>query len=846
MVRLHLRRRGIQVLAAVGALLASVDYGSAQSSRPDSSWIGQTVVKTTPKVQLRAFNKTTGRTEVVGDMVTLDARVDHIQGDWVWVRTLDQEGWVQTSDVVLSTQAVPYFTRRIQADPQDAFAFSQRAGAWLDKGEPENAHADMSEALRLNPTDANTWHNRGVVRQSLGQYDRAIADYNEAMRLEADQPLYYNHRGESRHFLRDYDRAIADYTEAIRLLPGYATAYSNRGWAWREKQELEIALSDFEQALKLDSELIGAYRGRGMIQYLKGNYAEAIASYDQVLSRDPSQTVYYNDRGWARLKLNQVDQALADFDEALRQNPEMALAVQGRSISHYRRGDYTAALQDCREVIRLAPDLEYAYHNLGDTLLQLHDDVGAIAALTQAIQTSPQSADNYVLRSRAYRNQRDLAKAVADATEALRIDPNSADAYRERAFAFRFLGDYERALADHDETLRRAPNSASDYVFRGNTRFFQGAYDLALRDFTEAVRLDPNDGRAYRHRAMLYACAGNPDFLDLELAEEQLQLTRERMVQGPELAEAEAIVAAARGDFDAAIRFQEEVLADARYAVNPLNQQRMALFREHRPYIQEIPAADALAHNTLRLAPPPVTVPGLPDSATAESPAAAAIPGWGTPVDPLGDCEIALAAGTLTIRAPGGFRDLFTQTAPPPRTNFNAPRVLQPVAGDFAAQVRLRRFPLPTPKSFASQEAPYSFMSGGLVIWQDPQNFIRWQRTANGDSRRTTVLGQGFANGQRVAETFIPLPDEDVWLRVERQVGRFTLQHSPDGNTWTPLVPKGEELKLNENVQVGVFTINVTTREVTHEFTDFQLTTANAANLAPALTTDESLNAPPP
>ena len=39
--------------------------------------------------------------------------MDQIQGDWLLVRTPNQEGWITSSDAVLMTDAIDYFTRRI-------------------------------------------------------------------------------------------------------------------------------------------------------------------------------------------------------------------------------------------------------------------------------------------------------------------------------------------------------------------------------------------------------------------------------------------------------------------------------------------------------------------------------------------------------------------------------------------------------------------------------------------------------------------------------------------------------------------------------------------------------------
>src|SRR5262249_56173604 len=56
---------------------------------------------------------------------------------------------------------------------------------------------------------------------------------------------------------------------------------------------------------------------------------------------------------------------------------------------------------------------------------------------------------------------------------------------------------------------------------------------------------------------------------------------------------------------------------------------------------------------------------------------------WGRPIDPDKDCKFTFAKGALTVGAPGKDHDY-------ERPGDNAPRVLRPVRGDFAAEVRVR------------------------------------------------------------------------------------------------------------------------------------------------------------
>jgi len=112
-------------------------------------------------------------------------------------------------------------------------------------------------------------------------------------------------------------------------------------------------------------------------------------------------------------------------------------------------------------------------------------------------------------------------------------------------------------------------------------------------------------------------------------------------------------------------------------------------------------------------------------SFAAEDKTPQTIKGWGTVVDPDGDCRVIEENGKLTIRVPGTYHDL---THSEGRDKLNSPRILQEVKGDFVVQVKANAFPLFADNT--STSLGICFVSSGLLIWQDEKNFIRLDRAA--------------------------------------------------------------------------------------------------------------------
>ena len=59
------------------------------------------------------------------------------------------------------------------------------------KGDPDAAIADFTEAIRFNPKFADAYYGRGTVYAGKGDFDQAIADYEVVIRLDPQQADAY-------------------------------------------------------------------------------------------------------------------------------------------------------------------------------------------------------------------------------------------------------------------------------------------------------------------------------------------------------------------------------------------------------------------------------------------------------------------------------------------------------------------------------------------------------------------------------------------------------------------------------------------------------------------------------
>lgn len=197
-----------------------------------------------------------------------------------------------------------------------------------------------------------------------------------------------------------------------------------------------------------------------------------------------------------------------------------------------------------------------------------------------------------------------------------------------------------------------------------------------------------------------------------------------------------------------------------------------------------------------------------------------AFPGWGTAVNPDGDCTFKTGTARLIISVPGGNHDL----DPRPEYKVNCPRVLQEVEGDFTVEVRVAGTITPD-KEMEPPGKTLAFRAGALVVWLDDKNFLRLDRAGMVKDGKPLAFAyfHDYKDGKLVREQGPPLKDEVMLLRIERKGNRFIA--SAEQGTVVKKMPT-VNWKTPAKVQVGVGAVNVSRQDLHAVFEDLKITAA--------------------
>ncbi|MFO0964332.1 MAG: SUMF1/EgtB/PvdO family nonheme iron enzyme [Gemmataceae bacterium] len=180
-----------------------------------------------------------------------------------------------------------------------------------------------------------------------------------------------------------------------------------------------------------------------------------------------------------------------------------------------------------------------------------------------------------------------LEEAVAVYSDAIKTDPEAASPYRLRALAYRELGKQDEAVADLETAVKLAPKNAFLRIDRA--RVFAGLKEWrrAQDEWQAAVEIEPNNPWAHNGLAWLLATCPEKEIRDGPRAVEHANKAKELMlIAEGNILDTLAAANAEAGNFEQAVRFESDALADPQYRLisGEGPQRRLEMYRKGTPF----------------------------------------------------------------------------------------------------------------------------------------------------------------------------------------------------------------------------------------------------------------------
>lgn len=349
-------------------------------------------------------------------------------------------------------------------------------------GDLAGAEIAYRRILAANPARAEARHSLGLIYFQRGQFQDAVAELSETVGLIPENAAAQNHLGAALVQMGELAGAVTALRKATELDPASAEAHFNLGCALRASQEAEPALAAFQRAVDLSPNFVAAWFNLGNEWRTQKRPEEAISAFRRVLSIQPdhakatrSLAVTLAEAAEACREREQLEAALAHLNEATGLQPESP-------EMHVRRGLTLQALQRpseaeaaYREALRLRPEFPEALGNLA----------GALSA------------------------QRRQEEALEACVTALKLRPEFAEVLVNRANALWALGRQQEAMNDYQHAVVIRPGFADGQYNLGKALAELQRIPEGMRHFDEAIRLEPAHAGAHFARALEWLRAGD-------------------------------------------------------------------------------------------------------------------------------------------------------------------------------------------------------------------------------------------------------------------------------------------------------------------------------------------------
>ncbi len=248
-------------------------------------------------------------------------------------------------------KALAVYSECLQKTPQSSELFAFRAECHAELGNPRNAIADYSEALRLNPL-ADIYQGRAQVWDSANHYEQAILDYSEDLKRHPQNVKSLQARGTCYLNLSDHAKAEADLTSAIEMAPSDHN-YMARSALWLDQTQYDKALTDVNAALEINPELEQALVSRAKIRLRLNDIPAATEELTNAIQLNPNSSQLLFARGKLWSHQHQYEKAITDFYDALKFDRNNKTYLLHRARAWHGRGNYRNAVTDYNTVLHL-------------------------------------------------------------------------------------------------------------------------------------------------------------------------------------------------------------------------------------------------------------------------------------------------------------------------------------------------------------------------------------------------------------------------------------------------------------------------------------------------------------
>ncbi len=401
------------------------------------------------------------------------------------------------------TEAAEMTQQVLKEEPNDNDAKGVAATLLLDKGEINQALADLTQVVTRAPQNAVARYQLGRAHEMRGEWEQARQQFQKAVELRPDYFLAWVALAQLQVARGEFDSAERTADEILAKDRSNPTALLIKSAALMGQKKYAESRTLLDGMTKVNPNSPDVYYQLGLLNLSESKYKDADAAFQKCYELNPTL---------ARGLMGVVETAMAQHkpDEALALLQKESAKAPNRLEFHLaagnvaaRAGKFDMAIAEYQKVIegldKNSKTRGGIYLRMGETYRRKGDDAGAIAALQKAREASPE--DDTVLTSLGltldHAGRWPEARQLYEAT--LKMAPNNGVVLNNLAFLIaEHGGDLDDALTKAQRAKQLLPTMGEVSDTLGWIYLKKNLSDEALNIFRDLITKAPNQS-TYRY-----------------------------------------------------------------------------------------------------------------------------------------------------------------------------------------------------------------------------------------------------------------------------------------------------------------------------------------------------------
>ncbi len=402
----------------------------------------------------------------------------------------------------------------LKANPNDSDARGVAATLLLDKGDLNNAYAEMQSIALKNPENPTAHFNLGRAHALRGESEQARQQLQKALELRPGYVAARMALAQLQIRLGEYDGALQNAAQLLAIDRGDVNARLVQSAALMGLKRYADARAILTDTLKAKPDSRDALFQLGYLDALEKKYPDAEDVFRRAYQLDTSNSQALMGLVQTYMSENKPDQALRTLQTEIEKAPQRVdLRVDLGNMS-VLAGKYDTAIDEYKQALASLSSGSKArgdlYLRLGETYRRKGDLANAISALEQARAMLPDNAAVIGTLARVLDGAGRKTEARQYYEAVLRLNPNDAVALNNLAFLIADLGgDLDQALTLAQRAKQLLPNLAEVSDTLGWIYLKKNLSDNAIDIFQQLVTKQPNQSTFRYHLGLALSQKGD-------------------------------------------------------------------------------------------------------------------------------------------------------------------------------------------------------------------------------------------------------------------------------------------------------------------------------------------------